>query len=144
MPADQRSAALRNADPRCNVTVLPGDPPRDCQVAFWGGPPGHDGDATGSRGSAAEVELVLPAGQQLRRRRVAARLLPLADALAVLLSAPSRRARSAGVDTAVDAVSDSFAAWSTAAVAGIGLVARGRLRPARAPEGWGAWRVGPL
>jgi superfamily II DNA or RNA helicase len=103
------------------ATFVPADPPRAGVLAVWGDGQGPD-----------ELELVLPAGRGLRRRRVRGRLLPLASALPALL-APA--AGSAGA---------SVAAWSAAAAAGVGLVARGRLLPAASPGGYGAWRVGPL
>ncbi len=115
-----------------NVTVVPADPPRDALVAFWAGPAGTHGVGWPDLGSAGEVELVLPAGRSLRRRRVPARMATVAEALPVLTLGSSGEG------------SASFAAWSAAALAGVGLVAQGRLLPARSPAGFGAWRVGPL
>jgi hypothetical protein len=103
------------------ATFVPADPPRAGALAVWGDGQGSD-----------ELDLVLPAGRGTRRRRVRGRLLPLASALPVLL-APTAGGASASV-----------AAWSAAAAAGVGLVARGRLLPAASPHGYGAWRVGPL
>jgi hypothetical protein len=103
------------------ATFVPGDPPRAGVFAVWGGGQGSD-----------ELELVLPVDGGARRRRVHGRLLPLADVLPALL-APAGGGASASV-----------AAWSAAAVTGVGLVARGRLLPAASPGGYGAWRVGPL
>ena len=68
----------------------------------------------------------------MRRRRVRGRVLPLATALPTLLTASTHE------------VSSVLAAWSAAAAAGVGLVARGRLLPAASPGGYDAWRVGPL
>ncbi|HEY8557408.1 MAG TPA: SNF2 helicase-associated domain-containing protein, partial [Actinomycetes bacterium] len=101
---------------------MPADPPRAGAFAVWGDLPGPD-----------EIGLVLPAAGGVRRRRVHGRLLPLADVLPALL-APA----------AAGGASASVAAWSAAAAAGVGLVARGRLLPAASPGGYGAWRVGPL
>ena len=103
------------------ATFVPADPPRAGALAVWGDGQGSD-----------ELDLVLPAGRGIRRRRVRGRLLPLASALPALLTP------AAGDDSA------SVAAWSAAAAAGFGLVARGRLLPAASPHGYGAWRVGPL
>jgi superfamily II DNA or RNA helicase len=103
------------------ATFVPADPPRAGALAVWGDGQGSD-----------ELDLVLPAGRGTRRRRVRGRLLPLASALPALL-APTAGGTSASV-----------AAWSAAAAAGVGLVARGRLLPAASPHGYGAWRVGPL
>jgi hypothetical protein len=102
------------------ATFVPADPPRAGALALWGDGQGSD-----------ELDLVVPAGRGTRRRRVRGRLLPLASALPALL-APAGGA------------SASVAAWSAAAATGVGLVARGRLLPAASPDGYGAWRVGPL
>jgi hypothetical protein len=104
-----------------SAVFLPGDPPRAGGFAVWGDGQGPD-----------EIELVLPAGRSVRRRRVRARLLPLATALPALLAAPANE------------LASTLAAWSAAAAAGVGLVARGRLLPAASPAGYAAWRVGPL
>ena len=103
------------------ATFVPADPPRAGALAVWGDGQGSD-----------ELDLVLPAGRGTRRRRVRGRLLPLASALPALLA------------PAAGGASASVAAWSAAAAAGVGLVARGRLLPAASPDGYGAWRVGPL
>ena len=103
------------------ATFVPADPPRAGALAVWGDGQGSD-----------ELDLVLPAGRGIRRRRVRGRLLPLASALPALLAPTSGGAGA------------SVAAWSAAAAAGVGLVARGRLLPAASPHGYGAWRVGPL
>jgi superfamily II DNA or RNA helicase len=103
------------------ATFVPADPPRAGALAVWGDGQGSD-----------ELDLVLPAGRGTRRRRVRGRLLPLASALPALLA------------PATGGASASVAAWSAAAAAGVGLVARGRLLPAASPDGYGAWRVGPL
>jgi superfamily II DNA or RNA helicase len=103
------------------ATFAPADPPRAGALAVWGDGQGPD-----------ELLLVLPAGGDVRRRRVRGRLLPLAAALPALLA------------PAPGSTSSSVAAWSAAAATGVGLVARGRLVPAASPDGYGAWRVGPL
>jgi superfamily II DNA or RNA helicase len=103
------------------ATFVPADPPRSGRLAVWGDGQGPD-----------ELDLVLPAGGGMRRRRVRGRLLPLAAALPALLAPATGRA------------GGSVAAWSAAAATGVGLVARGRLVPAASPDGYGAWRVGPL
>jgi superfamily II DNA or RNA helicase len=103
------------------ATFVPADPPRAGALAVWGDGQGPD-----------ELDLVLPAGRGARRRRVRGWQLPLAAALPALLAPAAGRA------------SGSVAAWSAAAATGVGLVARGRLVPAASPDGYGAWRVGPL
>jgi hypothetical protein len=103
------------------ATFVPADPPRAGALAVWGDGQGPD-----------ELDLVLPAGRGTRRRRLRGRLLPVASALPALLA------------PATGGASASVAAWSAAAATGVGLVARGRLLPAASPDGYGAWRVGPL
>jgi superfamily II DNA or RNA helicase len=91
------------------------------QVAFWGREvEGHH-----------EIELVLPHGRAVRRRRVPARVLSVPEALPELLHCG-------------DDASQSVRAWAAATLAGIGLLARGRMLPARTSDGFGSWRAGPL
>jgi SNF2-related domain/SNF2 Helicase protein/Helicase conserved C-terminal domain len=103
------------------ATFVPADPPRAGALALWGDGQGND-----------QLDLVLPVGGGARRRRFRGRLLPVASALPALLA------------PAAGSASASVAAWSAAAATGVGLVARGRLLPAASPDGYGAWRVGPL
>ena len=116
-----------NMPPDGEAIFVPGDPPRAGVLALWGGD--SQSLPLGERGT---VELVLPAGRTLRRRSLAARLVPLAEALPALADLDASHAP------------PSLAAWSSALLAGIGLVARGRLLPAASRSGLDAWRVGPL
>ena len=111
-------------DLRRPAVFLPADPPRAGVLAVYGEGPD-------------EIELALPAGRTVRRTRIATRLVPLAEALPALLAVPVARADPAQVHPVL-------AAWATAATAGVGLVARGRLLPTASPGGYDAWRVGPL
>ncbi|MGH3283212.1 MAG: DEAD/DEAH box helicase, partial [Streptosporangiaceae bacterium] len=80
------------------------------------------------------MELVFPGGSYgIRKRLVSAELIPVAEALPMLLSTDSvsRMRRSVGV-------------WAAAAAAGAGLVARGRLLPTVGPGDADVWRAGPL
>lgn len=81
-------------------------------------------------GADESVTLVLPQGSQVRRRTVPARLLSISEAL-TLASSPVQGAA-------------SWEAWRAAALAGLGLIARGRLVPDLTPSGYGGWRVAPL
>jgi hypothetical protein len=65
---------------------------------------------------------------------VTATLVPVTDALPGLLA----------VDPADPRIRRSVGVWAAAAVAGVGLIARGRLLPSMTAEGSDAWRVGPL
>ncbi|NYH91015.1 SNF2-related protein [Actinopolymorpha rutila] len=120
------------------AVFVPADPPRAGVLALWT-PGGADragsADRAGGNGdeSTRGVELVLPAGSRVRRTRVPARLVPVPEALGLLCG------RRAPPNTTA-----SYRAWASAALAGVGLVARGRLRPAASPQGYGAWRAGPL
>ncbi|MGW0229501.1 DEAD/DEAH box helicase [Actinopolymorpha singaporensis] len=114
------------------AVFVPADPPRAGVLALWA-PGGADNAGGGSDESTEGVELVLPAGSRVRRARVPARLVPLPEALPLLCGRPAPPDASA-----------SYRAWASAALAGVGLVARGRLRPAASPQGYGAWRAGPL
>jgi superfamily II DNA or RNA helicase len=102
------------------VCFVPADPPRVGQVLLWG-------SATQDVGEPGSAVVVPPPGDALHE--VAARRLPVADALPVLLAG--------GDDPAL-----GF--WAAAARLALHLVARGRLLPGVSPAGFDAWRVGPL
>ncbi|HET6499189.1 MAG TPA: DEAD/DEAH box helicase [Amycolatopsis sp.] len=105
--------------PATRAIYVPSDPPRDGALALWG-----DGGDT-------PVELVLPSGKAFRRVKVDAHVLPLSEAIPLLLS------RS-------DPPSPAIAAWSAAVTAALTLIAGGRLIPGVSPGGADSWRVGPL
>ena len=109
--------------PTTEVVYVPADPPRAGAIACW-----DDHRDIGADGS---VDLVLPSSARLRRRTVPARLVPVRDALPLLLDLPPTASASARM-------------WSSAALSGLGLLARGRLQPALSDDGYGAWRAGPL
>ena len=74
----------------------------------------------------------------IRKRLVSADLVPVADALPMLLSV------NPGTASRPDApVRQSVSVWSAAATARVGLVARGRLLPTVTADGADAWRAGP-
>ncbi|WP_175408004.1 DEAD/DEAH box helicase [Streptomyces sp. TRM64462] len=108
---------------RCSAVFLPSDPPRSGRIAFWS----PDGDLAGPTD---EVTVV---GPDACARTVAARCVPVRDALPLLT-----RAR-----VTAD-VSPSTALWGAAALLALHLVARGRLLPGLSPDGYDAWRAGPL
>ena len=86
------------------------------------------------------MELVFAGGRYgIRKRLVSADLVPVADALPMLLSVNPETASRPDVP-----VRRSVSVWSTAAIAGVGLVARGRLLPTVTAGGADAWRAGPL
>jgi len=109
------------------LVFVPGEIPRRGVFAHWG-------KGSGS----AKLELVFPGGRYgIRKRLVSADLIPLAEALPVLLTVepgervgrPMRR---------------SSRVWAAAAAAGVGLVARGRLLPTVGADHADVWRAGPL
>ncbi|MGH3274771.1 MAG: SNF2 helicase-associated domain-containing protein, partial [Streptosporangiaceae bacterium] len=111
------------------AVFIPDVIPRRGVFAFWGGSPGP-----------GEVELVFAGGRYgIRKRLVSAHLVPVADALPMLL----------GVDPGAASRPDppvrrTVSVWAAAATAGVGLVARGRLLPTVTADGADAWRAGPL
>ena len=111
-----------------HAVFVPSDPPRHGVIGLWGAASNGHGHGGGDE---TELELVLPAGRRVRRTRVPARTLSVAEALPLLVSPPSSASR-------------SLRAWSAATLAGLGLLARGRLLPSRTEAGYAGWRAGPL
>ncbi|MGD6755329.1 DEAD/DEAH box helicase [Streptomyces sp. BH105] len=118
------------------AVFLPDPLPRAGRIAFWSpdapeGPGGPDGP--GLPGADGELTLVRPHGSGVRSHRVPALVLPVLDALPLLLRA--RRTRGAH---------PAAAAWGAAAAHALHLVARGRLLPGLTASDHDAWRAGPL
>ncbi|HET9966645.1 MAG TPA: hypothetical protein VFQ68_00330, partial [Streptosporangiaceae bacterium] len=106
------------------ATFLPDAVPRRGSFAFW---------RTG--GGPDQVELVFDGGQYgVRKRTVSAHVLPVTAVLPSLLS----------IDPNGSSVPRSLGVWASAATAGVGLIARGRILPAVTADGTDAWRAGPL
>ncbi|MBS2966919.1 DEAD/DEAH box helicase, partial [Actinocrinis puniceicyclus] len=113
---------------RYPAVFLPGDPARTGRVAFYGS--GLPPELTAGR----SLTLVTPqAATGVRRRALPAAELPLAAAVPVL----ARAARGLNADPAA-------AFWGAASLFALHLIARGRLLPGVSPEGFDAWRAGPL
>ncbi|MGH9247067.1 MAG: hypothetical protein ACRD29_22655 [Acidimicrobiales bacterium] len=114
--------------PDVEATFVPAEPPAEGRLARWKRTdrPGADDD---------RLELILPAGSRggVRRTPVAARFVPVAEAIPSLVGLSPDAA-----------VTRSAAAWAAAAKLAVDLVARGRLQPGPSPGGMAAWRVGPL
>ena len=122
------------AGPAVAATFVAADPPREGWLALWPLAAGAEGrDAARRLTPADELELAVPAGAQIRRKKVAVHRIPLAEALDALVELP------AGAD-----VGRSVRAWAAAARIAVELVARGRLQPGVTPTGVDTWRVGPL
>ncbi len=116
------------------AVFLPADPPRMGRMAFW-----TPGSAPPDLGvEPEELTVVRPHGSSVRRARVVAVLLPVEQALPLLT-----RCRALGADGSGRA-SAGIAFWGTAALLGLRLLARGLILPGVSPEGFDAWRVGPL
>lgn len=119
--------------PGIELTFVPSDPARSSTfVAYAPDADVASGAVTMGTGT---VEVVWPhqSGSGVRRRRVPAVHLSIAETLIALN----------GLDPA-PAATDSVAAWAAVGRAGLALVARGRLVPAVSPAGWDQWAVGPL
>ncbi|MGW3656719.1 DEAD/DEAH box helicase [Streptomyces sp. NPDC005151] len=120
---------------RCAVVFLPAPLPRDGRVAFWDpddGPLPEVEPAGPAEG--AEITVVRRHGQQgeVRVRAVPAVLLPVADALPLLVRTRHRQS-----------AHPAARCWGAAALQGLNLVARGRLVPGLTAEDHDAWRAGP-
>jgi superfamily II DNA or RNA helicase len=116
------------------AVFLPADPPRLGRVAFW--TPGGEPPDLGVEPE--ELTVVRPHGSSVRQARVPAVIVPVEQALPLLT-----RCRALGADGSGRA-SAGTAFWGAAAVLGLSLLARGRVLPGVSPEGFDAWRVGPL
>ncbi|MET9864078.1 DEAD/DEAH box helicase [Streptomyces smyrnaeus] len=114
---------------RCAAVFLPGEVPRQGRVAFWR----EDGCELPEVGEPGELTVVRPHGKGVRLRVVAARWLPVREALPVLM-----RARTDG------GAHPAAACWGAAALHGLRLVARGRMVPGLGEGDTDVWRAGPL
>ncbi|MFE0381044.1 DEAD/DEAH box helicase [Streptomyces inhibens] len=129
---------------RCAAVFLPARPPRAGKIAFWrpdDGPLPDVDTGRGDEGAEGKDGGVEPArltvarrhGNGARSRTVPAVLLPLAEAVPLLI-----RARyDPGADPAA-------AGWGAATLHALHLAARGRLLPGLTIEDTDAWRAGPL
>lgn len=117
---------------RCAAVFLPSDPPRAGRIAFWR-PDGEPVEDTPLE-QLEQLSTVLPGEDGgVLVCEVPALVLPVADALPVLTRARAAR----GTHPAA-------AFWGAAAVLALQLAARGRLLPGVSPDGFDAWRMGPL
>ncbi|MEU6595075.1 DEAD/DEAH box helicase [Streptomyces sp. NPDC046881] len=116
---------------RLASVYLPAPLPREGRLAFWS--PDGDPLPAGTGRAPEELTVVRRHGTGVRRHRVPALTLPLAEALPLLVRA--RRDPAAHPATAC---------WGAAALHALRLTARGRLLPGLTPGGHDAWRAGPL
>ncbi|TJZ51066.1 DEAD/DEAH box helicase [Streptomyces piniterrae] len=139
--AEGDSTSFGTAAARCAVVFLPAQPPRAGKLAFWqpdGGPlpdggPGGEAGAGGPAAETAQLTVARHHGNGARSRTVPAVLLPLAEAVPLLV-------RARHDPTAHPAA----ACWGAAALHALHLAARGRLLPGLTAEDTDAWRAGPL
>ncbi|MFC9079781.1 SNF2-related protein [Streptomyces sp. NPDC057062] len=113
---------------RLAAVFVPAPVPRRGRVVFWD----PEGDSPPA-GPTEELTVVRRHGSAVRRATVPAVSVPVAEALPLLTRA--RRDPAAHPATAC---------WGAAALHALRLVARGRLLPGLSPEGYDAWRAGPL
>ena len=119
--------------PGIELTFVPSDPARSSTFVAYA--PDADIAGVAATTGTGTVEVVWPhaSGSGVRRRRVPAVHLSIAETLVALN----------GLDPG-PATTDSVAAWVAVGRAGLALIARGRLVPAVSPAGWDQWAVGPL
>ncbi|MFJ8938726.1 SNF2-related protein [Streptomyces sp. NPDC102365] len=129
-PAEAGPGAVPTAEVslRLAAVFLPAALPRGGRMAFWD----PDGDLPLAAPD-TELTVVRRHGTGARRHPVPALTMPVTDALPLLVRA--RRDPAAHPATAC---------WGAAALHALRLVARGRLLPGLTPEGFDAWRAGPL
>jgi len=118
------------------LTFVPGDPPRAGRFALFL-PPGASLVPVGDQPFFDSVlEVLWPAGSTVRRTRVPAGFLSVAEGLSYLTGSVPRGAPAPTTETALP--------WAAAVLAGLGLVSRGRLFPSVSRGGFDAWSAGPL
>ncbi|MEV0490451.1 DEAD/DEAH box helicase [Streptomyces atratus] len=119
---------------RCAAVFLPASLPRDGRVAFWDPDDGPLPAPSAGSAEGAEITVVRRHGQRgdVRVRAVPAVLLPVADALPLLVRVRHRQS-----------AHPAARCWGTAALHALNLVARGRLVPGLTAGDHDAWRAGP-
>ncbi|MFI6643653.1 SNF2-related protein [Streptomyces sp. NPDC050504] len=112
---------------RCAAVFLPAALPREGRVAFW------SPDGLAPTGGTSELTVVRAHGAAgVRRRTVPAVLLPLTEAVPLLV-----RARHD------PAAHPAARCWGAATLHALHLIARGRLLPGLTDDDHDAWRAGP-
>ncbi|MFJ5774667.1 DEAD/DEAH box helicase [Streptomyces sp. NPDC093094] len=113
------------------AVFLPGEPARLGRLLLWQPAGAVAGDGALPAGvETGSVELVLPHGRSVRRRKVDGYALPVAVAVSALAGAqPSH---------------PSAAAWKAATRFALRMLADGRLHPALTPAGHDTWLAGPF
>ena len=113
------------------AVFLPGEPARLGRLLLWQPAGAVAGGGVLPAGVETDsVELVLPHGRSVRRRRVDGYALPVSVAVSALSGAQSPH--------------PSAAAWQAATRFALRLLADGRLHPALTPSGYDTWQAGPF
>lgn len=130
----------------CAAVFLPAEVPRQGRIAFWA-PEGKlsAGPAGGGLPGVTEGELAVVRrhGKGVRTRTVPALILPVTEAVPLLLRAAPSPGASPGPSLALP-LSPAVACWAAAARHALHLAARGRLLPGLTGGDLDAWRAGPL
>ncbi|CAN5317839.1 DEAD/DEAH box helicase [soil metagenome] len=137
-PMSEMAVLLSRAG--AETTFVPGDRARNGRLALWqpDSLDASDRDQAGGReepngADTGVLDLIVPAGTRVRRRRVPATWIPLVEAIDALIELPGG-----------SSAAPSTRAWAHAARATLALVARGRLLPTADVDGTDLWRAGPL
>ncbi len=115
------------------ITFQPADPPRSGRFVIFDP---HRGRTSEPDDDSTMTEVVAPAGKGVRRRRVPARYLSLAELLPWLTELESSHP--------LTPLRASAQVWAGVMTAGLGVVARGHLFPIVTAAGYDGWKVGPL
>ncbi|TDC41927.1 DEAD/DEAH box helicase [Micromonospora sp. KC213] len=118
---------------RFAVIFEPGDPPRTGTVNVYNAAGGALPAEFDELGECRELDLALPIDGPVAAWTVPVCAVPIGDAVRHLVALRD-----------LADVTPAAAFWSTVAVTGLHLVARGRLLPGVSPKGYDAWRAGPF
>ena len=118
------------------ITFEPADPPRAGRFVLFDPRRGADPPSADDGGQDGGADVAAPAGRGVRRRRVPATYLSVADLLPMLMELESSHPLSPP--------RASVSVWTAVMTAGLGVVARGRLFPTVTAAGNDGWRAGPL
>ncbi len=123
--------------PGVEATFVPADPPRDSWLALWSTQPSVARKIARLPLETSTIELVLPTDDGATQRKVAAKKLPITEAIGGL-------AHLHGESADMAESSPSLQAWATAAAFSLRMVGRGRIQPTVSPTGLDAWKLGPF
>jgi SNF2 family DNA or RNA helicase len=125
--------SVEQADQLAQYAVVfePADPPRTGSVAFWHRQ-GKPSEA--AIGDAGELSVIVPRDGEIRTETFPAVRLSVGEAVSVLARARRRDHQA----------QPAAAFWGAVTLLALHLIARRRMLPGISPEGFDAWRVGPL